>query len=389
MKNTFLGKLLSKRGQKQPFQESAPFTSAATFGDLAPGTDFRQDAFQRTKREAPVGGRVADQVASQYPELEWYFQKLRSSYEEFAETGITSGEGYLAFRHLYFATRGISNETISQILSEIFPKPPLPATISSAFGTFTGAEVKTMVEYLRQNAVIEVNGQLDSAHTRELAASVGFLDLDEKNGTDSGPLISVPESKLLSNPLVCQLACDPLFYFLSSEYLNCEPVLLHLVARFSTPHDNSYEHLDNAAQLFHVDMSVPKFLHGFVYLNDVGENNGAHCMIPGTHREKHPALWHDGRINDNEMANYYPEETWKKATGPAGSCFVVDTASFHRGTAPVHGVRKALLLAWTNTLFGEHQSTEPGSPEFRPENFGPQTSGFSPRFLSRFAMGLS
>jgi hypothetical protein len=389
MKNSFLGRLFSSGTPNGTGEKNPGSGLVSAIRDLPPGTDYRQDALQRTKREAPIGDRVAQPLLSQYPELEWYIDKFRSTYQEFASTGVTPKDGYQAFRRLYFETRGKSNDSISETLDEIFPKPEVPATINSAFGTFTRQEVETIAENLRRDGIIELNRRLAPDRTRELSASVGFLNLDATPASEANPepLLSVPEPELLRMPVVNQIAADPLFYFLTAEYFGCEPVLLSIAAWFSRPHNNSYENLDNTAQLFHVDMSVPKFLQAFVYLNDVGENDGPHCLIPGTHREKIDAAWRDGRIKDDEMANYYPPASWRRAVGPAGSCFIVDTKAFHRGTAPVSGMRKAAIFAYTNTLFGEHLPVEQGSPQFNPSDFGPQAADFSPRFFSRYAMG--
>jgi hypothetical protein len=390
MKNTYLGRVLSGAWQTSIIQEGVSLKPVSTIGDLPQGADYRQDAFQRTKQEAPVGARVAQKLSKEYPDLGWHIERLRTAYEEFAQTGVTPKEGYYAFRHLYFATQGVSNQAITDTLAELFPKPAIPDTISSAFGTFTRAEVQAMGDDLRREGIIKVNRVLDPEKTRELSASVGFLDLDAKGAAavTPDPLLSVPEPQLLGIPIVNRFAADPLFYFLCSDYFDCEPVLLSLSAWLSKPHDNSYENLDNTAQLFHVDMSVPHFLQAFLYLNDVGLSDGPHCLIPKTHREKLPETWRDGRIKDEEMATYYPRETWNRAVGPAGSCFIVDTKAFHRGTAPVSGVRKACIFAYTNTLFGEHLPVDSETPQFNPNDFGTQATGFSPRFLSRFAMGL-
>jgi hypothetical protein len=389
MKNTFLGRLFHSTPPKETEQKSSSSAPVPVVRDLPAGTDYKQEALRRTKQEAPIGDRVAQTLLNQYPALEWHIEKFRTSYQEFANTGVTPKDGYYAFRHLYFETRGKSNDSISDNLAEIFPKPQMPATIASVFGTFTREEVQTLAEDLRRDGIIELNRRLAPEKTTELAAAVGFLDLDATPASeaDPRPLLSVPEPELLRMPIVNQIAADPLFYFLTSEYFECEPVLLSTAAWFSRPHNNSYENLDNTAQLFHVDMSVPKFLQAFLYLNDVGENDGPHCLIPGTHREKLEAVWRDGRIKDDEMVNYYPSTSWRRAVGPAGSCFIVDTKAFHRGTAPVSGMRKAAIFAYTNTLFGEHLALEPGAPRFNPGDFGSQTADFSPRFFSRFAMG--
>jgi hypothetical protein len=371
-------------------QKSADLRPAATIRSLPPGTDYRLDAFRRTRQEAPVADRVAEQLLPRFPDLEWHIDNFRSSYHEFAETGVTPREGFYSFRHLYFATQGVANRLISECLSDIFPKPPIPDKISSIFGTFDREKVQRMVDDLRRDGIVRVSPGLAPEHTQAFVASVGFSQSDESAAAtgQSEPLLHVPESRLLATPIVNRIASDPLFYFVSSEYLQTEPILLRSVVWRSLPHTNTYENLDNSAQLFHADMSMPLAVQIFLYLNDVDENNGPHCMIPGTHREKAQELWRDGRISDEEMASYYPRDTWRTEMGPAGTVFIVDSSNFHKGTAPVSRSRQICALGYVNTLFGEHAPISSEAPRFEPGNFGNQVTDFSPRFLSRFAMAL-
>jgi hypothetical protein len=390
VKNTFVEKLASGFWGKTTARKSVAGRSGSTIRDLPSGTDYRLDALQRTRQEAPIADRVAEQLLPQFPDLEWHIEKFRSSYHEFAETGVTLRDGFYSFRHLYFATQGVSNQLISEGLSDLFPRPALPRRISSIFGTFDQGEVQRMVDDLRRDGIVRVNPGLSPEYAQAFVAGVGFSESGESAAVTDNiePLLHVPESKLLATPIVNRIASDPLFYFVASEYLETEPILFRSAVWLSKPHNNSYDNLDNSAQLFHVDMSIPKFLQVFLYLNDVDENNGPHCMIPGTHREKPAALWRDGRISDEEMVSLYPSETWRLALGSAGTFFIVDTSAFHKGVAPVSGVRQVCSLGYINTLFGEHLPISPEAPRFQPKNFGPQVADFSPRFLSRFAMGL-
>jgi hypothetical protein len=194
-----------------------------------------------------------------------------------------------------------------------------------------------------------------------------------------------PESALLACSVMTKVATDPLLYFVASEYLNVEPILTYVNAWISRPHRNTPETLSNAAQLFHFDMSHPRFLKAFIYLTDVSETNGPHCVVPTTHKEKAEALWRDGRISDEEMTNYYPRESWKVNVGGAGSVILVDTSAFHKGVPLAGGHRRIAELYYTDTLFGEHIPTDKSFPPFDPWRFGSDIRDYTPRLFSRYA----
>jgi hypothetical protein len=185
-----------------------------------------------------------------------------------------------------------------------------------------------------------------------------------------------------------QLSCDPLFYHVASQYLGVDPVLGFMTAWISRPHANEGDALSTSAQLFHVDMSNPSFLKVFLYLNDVHAKNGPHCLIPGTHREKVSALWRDGRISDSEMAEHYAESSWDYQIGEPGSVFFVDTKAFHKGVPLIEGERHLAQFYYIDTLFGEHLPLTDETSAISPDQFGAAIKDCSPRFLTRFALGL-
>ena len=61
-----------------------------------------------------------------------------------------------------------------------------------------------------------------------------------------------------------------------------------------------------AAQLFHFDMDRIRFLKVFIYLTDVGTENGPHVYVRGSHRSKPPAFFRDRRFSDAEVKRAFP-----------------------------------------------------------------------------------
>lgn len=360
------------------------------YRDLPDGFDHRKDAQGRVAKEAQIAPVLVTELSERYPALSGSVQLMVQNLNKFAQTGVTPQEGYYQFRYLYFQTKGVSNDRITGELAKIYPKPLLPKTVKSVAGEYTSAEISAIVAELQRNGVHRLKAKLPSALVGDLQESLK-REAAKNNGAGYHRLDDARtvyrESTLLACSEMTQLSCDPLFYHVASQYLGVEPVLGYLATSISRPHANEASMLSKSAQLFHVDMSNPSFLKVFVYLNDVDDKNGPHCIIPRTHKEKASALWRDGRISDAEMAEHYPESSWDYQIGEAGSVFLEDTKAFHKGVPLIEGERTMAQFYYIDTLFGEHVPLTAETPTFRPNRFGPGVQDCSPRFLTRCALG--
>jgi hypothetical protein len=364
--------------------------STPVYRDLPDDFDHRDNARECIAKEAQIAPALIKELEKSYPALSASTQPMVQSINEFAQTGITPQAGYYQFRYLYYQTKGISNDRISSELAKIFPKPVLPKTVKSVAGEYSAGDISAIVSELQRTGVYRLKTKLppafvDALHQnlkREAAKNngAGYHQVDEAR-------IFYRETTLLMCPEITQLSCDPLFYHVASQYLGIDPVLGFITAWISRPHANDGSTLSKSAQLFHVDMSNPSFLKVFVYLNDVSEKNGPHCLVPRTHKEKASALWHDGRISDAEMGEHYPESSWDYQVGETGSVFFVDTKAFHKGVPLVEGERHLAQIYYIDTLFGEHVPLPSETPAFLPDRFGPGIQDCNPRFLTRYAMG--
>jgi hypothetical protein len=359
------------------------------YRDLPAAFEHQQDAKARISEEANIAPILQKILAKRFPAQTDSIKNLIQNLRQFAADGVTPQEGYLQFRHLYFQTSGISNDQITGELAKIFPAPVLPKALQSALGNYSAADVSSIVAELKNNGVSRVKTKLPVGLLKSLRSS-----LDHEAGKNNGAGYRreneartwYREPTLLACPDLVGLAVDPLFYHVASQYLGVEPVLSYITAWISRPHPNDAATLSQSAQLFHTDMSNPSFLKVFIYLNDVDEKNGPHCLVPRTHKEKASELWRDGRIDDEEMATYYPRRTWDYQVGEAGSIFFVDTKAFHKGVPLIEGERHLAQFYYVDTLFGEHAPLSPEAPEFQPERFGPSIQDYGPRFLSRYAL---
>ena len=356
---------------------------AVTYRGLPSVIDHQRVALESIAAEGEIGEKLSC-LLQRFPEESVSLDTLIEGYRQFSRAGITPPDAYYAFRHLYFRTKGVANAVIGEHLSSIFPKPPLPPSISSIFGSFSEMDIRRIVSFLAVDGCYRLDQKLPPTAVRELVES-----MDREGPTDchgDATVTHYHESALLSWPALTRIATDPLLYFIASEYLNVEPVLCFLSAWISRPHPNTTETLSKNAQLFHSDMSNPGFLKAFIYLNDVSETNGPHCAVPKTHRKKAEDLWKDGRIGDDEMTSYYPRETWQVYLGGAGSIFLVDTSAFHKGVPLVDGHRRMVQFYYTNTLFGDHVPTNKEYPAFYPWHFGGDLRDYTPRLFERYAL---
>lgn len=122
----------------------------------------------------------------------------------------------------------------------------------------------------------------------------------------------------------------------------------------------------SGSQLWHRDRPADRrMLKCFVYLTDVRADNGPFSFVPGTHAlgarasltpTSTPSRYVP-RTTDDEMARWAPRETWRIATGPAGTVVFADTSGLHRGGWVTSGQRTAFMAhfgsqaAWQKPRF--------------------------------------
>jgi hypothetical protein len=158
---------------------------------------------------------------------------------------------------------------------------------------------------------------------------------------------------LLANAEVQKLLADKSLLSLAQAYLKTLPHLDVLSMWWHTPYHAKAD--SEAAQLFHFDLDRFKWLKVFVYLTDVGPDDGPHSFIEGSHNAGAipDSLMRRGyvRLNDEEVSANFPNKE-VKFSAPRGTIIVEDTRGLHKGNA-VHGnARLILQLQLSNSLFG-------------------------------------
>jgi hypothetical protein len=161
-------------------------------------------------------------------------------------------------------------------------------------------------------------------------------------------------SDLLNHEDVQSLLADGSLLTLVQEYLGCMPVADVLSMWW---HTNFHDKPDsNAAQFFHFDMDRFKWLKIFIYLTDVGADNGPHAFVEGSHITGGipVSMLKRGyvRLTDEEVLMAYSPEKIHSFSAPRGSIIIEDTRGLHKGVHVKAEARLILQLQFSNCLFG-------------------------------------
>lgn len=165
---------------------------------------------------------------------------------------------------------------------------------------------------------------------------------------------AVDTNALVQNPTVRELLLDRGLLEIAQEYIGSAPVIDIITAWYSFPSDTpSHE----AAQLFHFDMDRVRWLKAFFLLTDQTADTGAHLYIPGTQRDGGIAeeLLERGyaRLEDDEVAKFYPRDSWKTMEAVRGKILLEDTRGLHKGIRLKRNHRLMLQFEYAQNLFGE------------------------------------
>ena len=155
----------------------------------------------------------------------------------------------------------------------------------------------------------------------------------------SDEYFTIIDSPLLNSKTSFEIATSDIIYDISSQFFNCVPSLC--TQNFRLSKINSGE--PKATQLFHCDENSIKFIKFFIYLNDVGIDDGPLTYVRGSNSKKpvnhlSKYRWHEDEIRDIYGNNIV------YLTASAGDMIIADTTGFHRGTKPLNKERSMLTL---------------------------------------------
>lgn len=287
-----------------------------------------------------------------------------SGYREYRREGRTSDEAYSSLRRLFRSTNGRFNDVVGSLCSRLHPKEPIDLR-ESLFPHVDDDEVRTIGRTLRRDGVYRFDRQLPGELCQELlklslrlpgqaitleSDSTPHQTFDRKR--PQSVRFQFQANDLFAHDPVQRVATDPYFQAIAQEYLGFSPVQDLMAMWWSAP--GPAELQSRAAQLYHFDMDRFRFVKFFVYLTDVGPDNGPHCYVRGSHHRKPAALLRDQRISDEEMAQHYSSRDLLELTGRSGTLLAVDTRGFHKGKPLVTDDRLIFQIQFADSLFGQN-----------------------------------
>ena len=98
-------------------------------------------------------------------------------------------------------------------------------------------------------------------------------------------------------------------------------------------------------QYFHRDYESMNFLKVFIYLTDVGEKNGPHEIIQGSHNMN--LFYKRQRFKDEDIFSKIDIRKKKSFVGKAGTTFIANTYGIHRGLQPEEKERLVLVYLFS------------------------------------------
>jgi hypothetical protein len=277
----------------------------------------------------------------------------------FNECYTCKPSSYYLLRWLYRVTR--SNSQFVLAAPYQFLCPPLN---ESRTGLFIAREVaengyslisptanmkslcSTIKSKLAECSVVEIGG-LNSGRSYTCSSQAIDLGLYQcaRLGYNRTDVVAIPE--------VWELLVLIDAYAIASSYLSCRPIITSVDSWHVVPFVGSKSEADQsycaAAQSYHYDMDWIRFIKFFINLDSVDDCSGPFEFVPGSHRNKNTALFHDRRLSILETSSLPRVH----ATGPCGSVFIADTSGLHRdGRAQLGYSRHVLQVEFAVSLFG-------------------------------------
>lgn len=142
-----------------------------------------------------------------------------------------------------------------------------------------------------------------------------------------------------------EIATDSRIVDIATTFYSCLPALGTCNLRQSKPNNSPAM----GTCMFHRDFNSPaKFLKFFVYLDDVGLNNGPFTYVETSNRRmpRDPHWESQHRWSDNQIEEVYGKGSIKHLTANKGDLLIGLTTGFHKGQKIQEGSRTMLTINW-------------------------------------------
>jgi hypothetical protein len=277
-----------------------------------------------------------------------------------------------ALLHLHCRTNGKFTNLLSPLMRAARP-PRKAAAAAGVLGALSVARQKAIDDAITRDGFFVFENLLPEALCDEIDAfarkTPALIEGDDKL-TVFNPERPVSKTYRILEPDVVkcramqELMADRSILAVAEAYLKTHPILSGTSLWYSPAYGNAPG--NDAAQEFHFDFDPPPiWLLFFIYLTDVGPDNGPHIFVRGTHTPSRPEtadLLARGyvRIPDEDIVERFGADSIVELHGKRGTVLAVDTRGFHKGKMPVIGHRLMAQLSFSCPPFsGAHCRTVP------------------------------
>lgn len=279
-------------------------------------------------------------------------------------------KAHRAMIYFFCKSGGKFNDWCNQLIS-LRHKAPLSLEPVGVLGDVTGPKGKQALDQLNERGYVTFEGALPPVLCERLMAfalkTPALIRPMDGEHVSPQPRFAIfdPDhpaavrydylaNELLANDDVQMLLADHSILSLAERYLGTRPRFDILSMWW---HTNFHSQPDSeAAQYFHFDLDRLKWLKVFIYLTDVGPDDGPHSFIAGSHVSNGipQELLSKGyaRLSDEEVEAHYGTGREVQFNAPRGTIIIEDTRGLHKGNAVRGKHRLILQLQLSNSLFG-------------------------------------
>ena len=265
----------------------------------------------------------------------------------------------------------------------------LPTLNQAKASTFVDtSEIDSCVTALKKDGVYVFQNRLPSDMIARMVRSALLVPSEARGLSEdpapyprSNPVVGrydINEDNTMASADMQNYCSDPALALTAAKYLG-QPVIQDQTALWWTTTQGSPDASLNA-WLFHQDRDRLSFLKFFVYLTDVGPENGPHTYVRGTHLKVPRMLATDGRKDDELIRAAGLWEEVIEQTGKAGTLMAVDTVGLHKGKPPKIDDRCVLQVEFATSLFG----AVPDYPQFIPSELSVERYREMPEIMQRW-----
>jgi hypothetical protein len=281
----------------------------------------------------------------------------------FIFTGKTRDETYSELRRIYFLTNRHFNLIFAKSYNAIFSRYKIKNHSDSAFFPVSQTQkFENHLESLKSEGYTILSDRISPDTCEKLFSYL----ISQKGNRRTNPEISEYISRekpldyiydfdhetILSHEAFHKIVFDPFLLQIVQRYLG-PAATLHCVSAWWSTAQAANQDLSHAAQMFHIDLDIVKWVNIFVYLNDVDETNGPHVYVRRTHQNKPSPIFLDRRITDEEILQFYEKKDVIKLMGAKGTTLIVDTEGYHKGEPLITGERLVLQIRFAISRFGK------------------------------------